>query len=75
MYAFSYPAGDARSVPNIRHLNPAVTTVLFITGRFGIGRTFLYLLAQVRTFCERVYARVALPSSSIVLTLSLIVFR
>jgi glycerol uptake facilitator-like aquaporin len=47
VYAFSYPAGDSRSIPNIRHLNPAITTVIFLTGRFSFVRTFLYWLSQI----------------------------
>jgi len=47
IYAFSYPAADSRAVPNIRHLNPAMTLVLLLTGRFGIGKTILYWIAQV----------------------------
>jgi len=51
LYAFSYPAGDARNVPNIRHINPAITFVLVLTGRFSFGKTVLYLMAQVTGGC------------------------
>jgi len=51
IYAFSYPAGDSRHVPNVRHINPAITMVLILTGRFSIGKTILYLMAQVTGAC------------------------
>lgn len=48
MYAFSFPAADRRQIPNLRHLNPAVTFGLVISFKIHIGRAILYWMAQ---FC------------------------
>jgi len=47
LYTFSYPTGDNRNYPNIRHMNPALTLLLTVFGNFGIGKAILYWLAQL----------------------------
>jgi len=54
IYAFSYPAADSLHVPNIRHINPAITAVLALTGRFPLGKTILYWLSQFTGGCVAV---------------------
>lgn len=47
MYAFSFPSADRRRVPNVRHLNPAVTFALVASFKLHIGRAILYWMSQV----------------------------
>lgn len=47
VYAFSFPSADRRRVPNVRHLNPAVTFALVAAFKIHVFRAVLYLMAQV----------------------------
>jgi aquaporin TIP len=47
MYMLSFPAADRRLMPNMRHLNPAVTFGLVASFKIHIGRAILYWMAQV----------------------------
>jgi len=46
LYTFSYPKSDTRHYPNVRHINPALTLLLTIFGKFGVAKLILYWIAQ-----------------------------